>query len=382
MEGISRPVSVAGGGELVPSRRVVDEEAPVEAVARTLLILGGLLLLGLVADALARRTFLPRVTLLLLLGILAGPVGLGILPREQSTWFTVSANLALVMIGFLLGGEFAHRRVREAGGTVLGLAVVEETGAQGPFVDLLEATVALDDVVGIVLFSVLLAVAGLATGEGSVAGSLAIAAREVGGAAALGIGLGAPAAPLTGRLKSGEATLEEALGLVLVCTGLAMWLDVSAILAAMVMGGTLASLAGHHERPFHEIESVEWPFLVVFFLLAGASLELEALAAAGPVVVAYVMLRAGGKAVGPRVGARLTGVEHRSVRWLGLALMPQAGVALGLALAAAMQFPAAESEILNVVIAGTVVFELTGPVLARIALRGAGVLPEGEAPGD
>lgn len=394
------------------------------AIPETLLVLGGLLLLGLLAEVAARRTRLPRVTLLLLLGVLAGPAGLDVLPAEGSGWFDVVAELALVMIGFLLGGEFTLDHLREVGRSVFviagaqsvttvavvgaglllagasarlalplagvaaatapaaTLAVVRETGARGRFTSVLKGVVAVDDAIGIVLFSLLLAAAGLLSGGGLDPGSLLLPLREIGGAAALGLLLGAGAAPLTGRLRTGEATLEEALGLILVCGGLAMWLEVSSILAAMVMGGTLANLARHHERPFHEIENIEWPFLVVFFLLAGASLELGVLSAAGPVVLGYVLLRTTGKTVGAALGTRLARSHLPAGRWLGLALMPQAGVALGLAIAASRRFPASEAELLNVVVAATVVFELAGPVLTRLALRSAGEIPDRVAEGE
>lgn len=254
--------------------------------------------------------------------------------------------------------------------------MLQETDARGRFAEILKGVVAVDDVMAILLFSVLLAAAGWITGEGLAIGFLRDALREVGGAVALGLALGLPAAALTGRLQPGRASLEEALGLVLVCVGLAMWLEVSSILAAIVMGGTIANLASHHERPFHEIENIEWPFLVVFFLLAGASLDVGTLGAAGPATIGYVLFRAAGKLIGPPIGGRILGSDREDVRWLGLALMPQAGVALGLALAAVMRFPSMASDLLNVVVTGTVVFELGGPVLTRLALRRSGALSD------
>lgn len=383
---------------------VTDVAVPVATI-------GVLLLLGLVADTLARRTPLPRVTLLMFLGLLAGPAAFDLLPPGQDTWFTVAASVALVMIGFLLGGEFTYRHVKELEGPVLRtalteaittaavvavgllllgasvevalplagiaaatapaatLAVIDEAGAEGAFVDVLKGVVAVDDVIGIVLFSLLVAVTGVLA-EGSLQWDAIVEGfREIGGSVALGLALGVPAAPLTGRIRGGEATLEEALGLVLLCAGMAMHLELSPVLAAMVMGATLANLATHHERPFHEIDNIEWPFLVIFFFLAGASLELHVLRSAGLLVAGYVLFRALGKGVGPWLAGRLTGADQDKTRWLGLALFPQAGVALGLALAAALRFPDAGATVLNVVVAGTVVFELLGPVLTRLALR-------------
>ena len=114
--------------------------------------------------------------------------------------------------------------------------------------------------------------------------------------------MGIPAASLTGRLRPGLPTQEEAYGVVLVCAGLALTIDVSFLLAAVVLGATVANRASHHEMAFKEIERIEWPALVVFFLLAGASLELSSLATIGWVGVGYVVLRTGGKVLGCTFG--------------------------------------------------------------------------------
>lgn len=91
----------------------------------------------------------------------------------------------------------------------------------------------------------------------------------------LGVLLGFPAAYLTGRIRTGRPMLMEALGLVFLCGGIAIWLDVSFLIASIVMGAVVANFARHHEYPFHEIENIEWPFMTIFFVLAGASLELD-----------------------------------------------------------------------------------------------------------
>ena len=100
--------------------------------------------------------------------------------------------------------------------------------------------------------------------------------KEIGGAIILGVLIGLPAAYLTGRIKSGQPMLIEALGIVFVCGGLAIMFDVSFLIASMVMGAVITNLARHHEYPFHAIEGIEWPFMVIFFVLAGASIELGA----------------------------------------------------------------------------------------------------------
>jgi Kef-type K+ transport system membrane component KefB len=383
----------------------------VDAVAQNLITLGVLFLLGLLTDLVGRRTPLPRVTLLILLGVAIGPSALALLPQRSVAWFPLVANMALVMVGFLLGGSLA-RSAREHGreivtisiwkmlgafvAVVLGLLlagvrwelavllgaiatatapaatadVVHELRATGRFAETLLGIVALDDVWGLILFSLCLAAVESVNGQSGL-DALVFGAREVGGAVLLGTVVGVPMALLTGRVERGEPTLVEALGGVFLCGGLAMWLDVSFLLAAMVQGAVVAALARHHRRPFDAIEGIEWPFMILFFVLAGASLHVASLASLGPLVLVYFLLRSGGTVVGTGLGARVSGGGNALGRWLGLALLPQAGVALGMALIAAQRFPELSEEILPVVIAATALFELIGPVLARYALRRA-----------
>ncbi len=380
----------------------------------TTAVIGGLLLLGLLAEWSATKLPIPRVSVLIVLGVAVGPIGLDVLPAAREQWFPIVSAVALVMIGFLIGGDFTGDRLRELGarsvvtalvqavGTavVVGagllavgveaqlalplagvatatapaavVAVIGESDREGPFTRLLRAIVAIDDAAALLVFSLLLAAVGLLSGvDGSGTAAMGAAAREIGGGIGLGIALGIPAASLTGRLQPGHPVLEEALGLVLLCAGLGVWLEVSYLLAAVVMGAVVANRASHHDRPFREIEGVEWPFLVVFFLLAGASLELPALTAVGWIGLGYIVLRTLGKVVGSWLGVRVVGGPPGRARWLGVALLPHAGVALGLGLLADQQLPDTGGDVLAIVVGATVVFELIGPLGTRLALERA-----------
>ncbi|MBN2644054.1 MAG: cation:proton antiporter [Desulfuromonadaceae bacterium] len=376
-----------------------------------LLNIGAIFLLGIATDYLGRRTPLPRVTLLLLFGLLIGPSALALTPELFVAHFELVADLALVLVGFLLGGRLASEVMKqqtrqiifvslvEASGDVVVIAVglilcgfdpalaiilgcvasatapaatldvMQEMEAEGPFVSLLTGVVALDDAWGLILFSLGLAVSSSLVGEALGIASVVAALWQIGGAVVLGVALGVPAAFLTGRLKPGQPILTEALGLVFVCGGLALWFEVSFLIASMVMGGVVAHRARHHEYPFHAIQDVEGPILVLFFVLAGATLELESLQGIGAMGILYLLLRAVGKIGGAWLGSRLSGVDRRIGRWLGVALLPQAGVAIGMALVAANRLPQYRSTLLTVVIGSTVVFELIGPVLTRLAIN-------------
>jgi Kef-type K+ transport system membrane component KefB len=142
----------------------------------------------------------------------------------------------------------------------------------------------------------------------------------------------------------------------------------------MAMGGTVASLAKHHNRPFHAIEGIDWPFMILFFVLAGASLEIEAIYDVGAVTVIYVLSRCIGIYIGTRLGCQITGASLPLRKWLGVALFPQAGVAIGMALLASQRFPDFASIILPVVLTSTIFLEIVAPVITRQALRAAGAI--------
>lgn len=385
-----------------------------EDLARTLITLGGIFLLGLATDAIGRRTKLPRVTLLLAFGFGIGPSGLDWIPGFDQRWFPMTAHVSLAMVGFLLGNALSLQRLRRRGRAVLaislctvlvtglvvsaglwlaGLApalalllggtstatdpaatqdVLRESEAHGPFSETLLGIVAVDDAIGVVFFSLLLVAAQTAAGGELAMGELTASLWDVGGAVLVGAAMGWPMAWLTGRVRPGEPTLVEALGAVLLCSGLALALEVSYLLACVTLGTVVANTARHHERPFHAIEGVEWPLLVLFFVLAGASLDLASLPTLGAAGAGYVVLRALGRVAGAWLGSRLAGAPRSFERWMGLALMPQAGVALGMALVAAERLPEFATPVLSIAIATTTLFELCGPILTRIAVRRAG----------
>jgi Kef-type K+ transport system membrane component KefB len=379
-----------------------------------LLILGLLFLLGLAADLIGRHSFVPRVTLLILAGLAVGPVGFDLLPEALvRDWFPPMTTLALSLVGFLLGEKLSVSELRAHGRVVLGITVAETTlalvavavallaigvhpvaalllagiaaasaptatydvvhecGIKGEFTDTLLAVVALDDAVSLLLFSLMMAAASAVDGNHSVIFSLAGGVREIGGSLLLGVVLGVPMAYLSGRIRPGEPTLAEAMGFVLLCGGLATWLDLSPVLCAMVMGAVVASLARHHDRPFHAIEGIEWPFLILFFILAGASTHAGALLVVGGITLVYMVSRCVGTFAGAWLGSALTHASPTMKKWIGWCLFPQAGVALGMALLATQRFPEFEAFLLPVVLASTVVYEITAPAITRRALQAA-----------
>lgn len=382
-----------------------------EISSQFLLTIGGIFLLGLFTSTIAHRTFLPRATLLLLFGVLIGQEALDIIPHSIVELFDIVAQMTLLMVGFLLGGKLVFTSLHDSARQVLWISiaaalvtslvvgfalalvglplelsiilgciasatapaavfdVVKEAKTDSRFSKLLLSIVALDDIWALMLFAIGLAIVKTITLGNGDTEMLMFALRDIGGAILLGTVIGIPAAYATGRINKGQPILTEALGIVFVCGGLAMWLDVSYLVAVMVMGAVIANLARHHDYPFSAIEDIESNFMIVFFVLAGASLELSALNGIGLAGIVYIIFRALGKFLGARLGCHISKTKQQTQRWMGAALLPQAGVSIGMALVASTHFPQYRSELLTLVIASTVFFEIVGPVFTRLAIQ-------------
>ncbi len=369
-------------------------------------------MLGLATDALGKRTHLPRVTLLLMFGIILGKPVLDIIPDLFIDNYGVIADIALVMVGFLVGGKLTRSALHNSGMEVLiisicavivttlvvaaGLFVLKlpieiaillgcisaatapaatldvaiELNRKNAFVDRLIAIVALDDILGLIIFSLCLAYLTAGTnGVNYTDSPLIFALKDVLGAILIGIIIGFPAAFLTGKVSPGRPLMIEAVGLILICGGLAKWLDVSHLIASIVMGSVVANFAKHHKYSFHEIENIEWPIMVLFFTLAGASLQFVSVNKYYYVLLIYLVLRIVGKIAGSYTGSLLAKSDESVRKWMGCALLPQAGVAIGMVLVASSYFPAYKNDLLTIVIAATIVFELIGPIFTRMAIN-------------
>tara|TARA_B100001540_G_scaffold240238_1_gene214843 strand:- start:2585 stop:3775 length:1191 start_codon:yes stop_codon:yes gene_type:complete len=381
--------------------------------ATILLPLGAVLLASLGLEALGRRTRLPRVTLLILFGFLAGPAVLGWIPDQSARWYPLVADTALGMIGFLLGGKLTRRRMRSMGKLVfwvslvqvmvtflavaaglwlLGLNlpaalvlaaiatatdpaattdVISETGARGEFTRLLQSVVAIDDAWGLLAFSFALVAAMSLLGDSPGMQLFQHGMWELLGAITLGLLLGFPVALVTGRLRDHRPVLVEALGAVLLCVGLARWLEVSYLLSCVTLGATVANVAKHHKRPFHAVEGIEWPFVILFFVLSGAQLSGAQLLSIGWVGLAYIVLRCGARFAGGLLAGTPAWAREPAVRWSGAAMLPQAGVAMAMAMVAAQASPVF-AFVPPLVVASTIFFELLGPLCTRFTLQRVG----------
>lgn len=380
--------------------------------AEFLLTIGGILFSGLIISAIGKRTRLPRVTLLLLLGVSIGQSGLDLIPDIFTQHFNVIADIALVMVGFLLGSKINLQKLKPSAKQVLWISlsaallttfivslclkftgasigisillgciaaatdaaavydVTTEADSNSYFSKILLAIVAIDDAWALVVFSIGVAFVASMNGANDINPFLN-AFIEIGGALFLGCLIGIPASLLTGRIKQGEPLLTEAIGLSFICGGLAIYFNVSFLIAAMTMGLMISNTAKHHDYSFHEIEHIESMMMVLFFVIAGALLDIESMKTLGIIGIVYITSRIIGKISGAAIGG-MAGKASRPVRqWTGVALLPQAGVAIGMALVAANYFPQYKQTLLSITISSTVFFEIIGPILTRLAITTA-----------
>jgi Kef-type K+ transport system membrane component KefB len=376
----------------------------------TILLIGIIFLLGLLSDILGSKTVLPRVSFLILLGVFLGPDLFGLFPQAfVDNWFEVITTISLGMIGFLLGQQFTFQTLQNIGKQIfiltffkVGIAfllittalyvagvpfayalvlgsiasatapaaiyeVIHEVKIHNDFTRTLLRVVAFDDILALLLFSLVLAFVSIGP-ESTWYTMIGYGFLEVIGSLGLGYIIGYPIAKITGRLSSGEPMMVEALGSVFVVCGLAIAFDLSAILSTMAMGSAVATFAKHHKKPFHAIKNIEWPFMVLFFLLAGASLHLESFFHIGLIGVVYIVFRIGGFYLGIKVASRYATLDQISQKYMGFALIPQAGVAIGMALMATQTLQ--EKEIILPIILGTtLVFEIIGPMVTKYFIQ-------------
>ena len=363
-----------------------------------------------------------------LIGSLAIP-GLGFASYEELDGLGLISDVALGFIAFSIGNEFRLSQLRETGkqATVIGilqavfttllvdaalvifhfiapevlslpaaitlgaiaaatapaatLMVVRQYKAKGPVTDLLLPIVALDDAVGLVLFAVSFGIAE-ALGSGSVdAFSVAVnPLLEILGSLVLGALAGWVLTLLERLFHSNRNRVAMTIGFVFLTVALSKLelplgkatLGFSPLLVCMMLGSVFCNLCPLSDEIMERADKWSSPLMVLFFVLSGAELELGVFAKLSSVLVGlvYILSRCLGKYFGARESSRMMGCEHKVVKYLGITLWPQAGVALGMCVTAS-QLPDG-ALIRNIVLFAVLVYELAGPVMTKWALTKAG----------
>jgi len=382
------------------------------------LYLGLILLAGFTAGKLINYVKLPAVTGYLVIGLLLGPSLLGLVTSETITALTPINTVALSIIAFTIGGEFSFSQLKKCGKSAILIAIFEVLGAfafvtatlyfllgvelylalifgaiscatapaatilvlrqykaRGPLTDNLLAVVAIDDALCLIAFGIAMAFAKVLSGKvsGGLAAMIVSPLWELLGSLLLGAVTAVVLLLITTRLKELPDRLVVVLGVLFALAGTAELLQLSSLLACMAMGCVAVNiLPGETDRLFSMVKSVDTPIYVLFFVLAGANLQLGLLAKVGAIGVAYMISRVLGKMAGAALGAKLGQAPSTVLKYLGLALVPQAGVAIGVTLVTQHEFPEVANLVTTVILGSVVVYEIIGPFCSKVAITKAG----------
>ena len=380
-----------------------------------LLVIGIAMAAGLLVSRGARLVHLPNVTAFLVAGLLIGPCVSGIIGREQAASMGIISEAALGFIAYAIGGEFKLSYLKQIGKAPLtitafqGLAtavcvdaglialgfdvplslllgaialatapaatlmVVRQYKDKGPVTQMLLPVVAMDDALGLMVFSVSASVAqGMLGGEITARSMVLSPLIEIVGSLLLGGALGLLLSFGARFFASRGNKLALSIAMVLAGVGLCDMLNLSSLLVCMMIGAVMVNVSQQHEVLMEQCDRFTPPLFLLFFVLSGAELDLGVLPSVGLIGVLYMVLRCIGKWGGTMLGASCVRADDNIRKYLGLTLLPQAGVAIGMAQLVAGRFPALGQQVNTIVLAGVLVFELVGPIITKWALTQAG----------
>ena len=407
---------------------VVTVAGPSDTAPRvTGLALGFALIAAALTGTLFERIHLPRVSGYLVFGMVCGPYLANIITRPMARDLQLVNGLAIALIALIAGLELNYRRLKprlaamarlgaitivlmyamllpvlwlawpwlqihpEATGisrialtmlltTVIvsfsptvTIAVIADTRSRGPLSEMSLAVVVITDLVLIVLFSLAMQFVRLTTGadQASGAGLLPRLAWEIFGSFAFGAVLGAVFALYL--LSIGREKTIAVLVLCVLLAALGPALQFEPLLAALAAGLVIENIAQPSGDALKEaVERGALPILVVFFVAAGASLHLDALASIGVTAAAVAAIRLASIRASTAIGVRFSGVQPETGQMVWMALVSQAGVTLGLTILIAREFPEWGLPVQSLMVALIAMHELIGPVLFRAALSRAG----------
>ena len=370
---------------------------------------------GMLFGRIVKKIKLPNVTGYLIAGLIIGPCCLKILPKDLLSQLDIISEVALGFIAFSIGSEFKLSYLKKIGLAPIVIAIFEAVCAvilvflgliaigqsvpfslvlaaiaaatapaatimvvnqyksKGPVTDTLLTVVAVDDAIALMAFGICVAVANMLTGQGgNVAWTVLKPVLEIVGALGIGGLMGMLMLfPLHFFKKQGNR-LSIIVATVFLGAAIADVLGLSSLLLCMALGSVFVNISHESTEVMKVSETVTPPIYLMFFVISGAELDVSVLTGIGFIGVIYLVLRVVGKIGGAALGAVLMKAETNVVKYLGFALLPQAGVAIGLSLVATTVVPDYGATIRAVILCGTLIYELIGPVATKIALKKAG----------
>ncbi len=375
-----------------------------------LLSLSIILLAGFLMTRITKLLRLPNVSGYIIAGIIIGPYLLNLIPMRIINGMNFFSDIALAFIAFGVGRFFKKDTLRETGVGVILITVLEallaglfvflamyfgckldlslslllgaiatatapastmmtinQYHARGKFVSILLQVVALDDVVCLLVFSAAAAVINAMTvGTVSAAGVILPLVYNI-GAIVLGAIFGFILAKLLSH-RSDDNRLILAVAMLLGLSGLCSIFDISPLLSCMVFGAVYMNVTLDKEL-YKQINRFTPPIMSIFFVISGTNLDIGALGTFGIVGIVYFIIRIVGKYAGAYLGCLATKEEKHIRNYLGLALIPQAGVAIGLAYLGKRILPDdIGSLLMTIVLSSSVLYELIGPGCAKLAI--------------
>ncbi|MBN3489915.1 cation:proton antiporter [Acholeplasma equirhinis] len=391
------------------------------SVAITIISIGLMLFLGFLMTRVTKKLRLPNVTAYIVTGILIGPYVLNLIPREVVTGMDFLADIALAFIAFSTGEFFKFAVLKKNGMKVVIITLFEsllasilifvvtffflkmnlafsivlaalaaatapastvmtirQTGAKGDFVDTLIQVVALDDVVGLVAYSIAISIA-VASQSGGAISIVEIGLPILQNLAMVVVGglFGYILKFLLTSKRSKDNKLIITLAFIFLFCGIAAIFDISPLLGCMAMGTVYINVTDD-DKLFKTMNYFAPPILLLFFVRSGVNFNLSALvntstfAGTVPLIVigiVYFIVRIIGKYFGAYTGAAIAGKSKEVKNYLGLGLIPQAGVAIGLAALGARVLGGEQGQALEtIILASSVLYELIGPACAKLSL--------------
>lgn len=256
------------------------------------------------------------------------------------------------------------------------LLVVRQYKAKGPVTDTLLPVTAFDDAVGLMIFSLCFALAqAFASGDALTVQAIVLdPLREIGLSLLTGGVMGAVLAFVMRFFKSKANRLCLMLAAVFACVALSEMWELSSLLTCMMLGAVFANMRSDSVIAMELCEGWTPALFMLFFVLSGAELDFSILLTVGIPGVIYIIARSAGKYFGAFTGAAMSHADPKVRKYLGITLLPQAGVAIGMAqMVAASDLPQTLSaQVVTVALFATLVYELAGPVLTKLALAKAG----------
>lgn len=382
-----------------------------------LLALSIILFAGFIMTRLTNTLNLPKVSGYILAGILIGPCGLNMIPEDLIGHMGFVSDLALAFIAFGVGKFFKKEVIRQTGPRIIVITMFEalmagflvtvcaiaffhldldfalilgaiatatapastmmtinQYKAKGEFVNVLLQIVALDDVVCLMAFSIVAAVASRDVSEAFALSDVMMPIIYN----ILALGLGFFCGYFLSRLliptRSRDNRLILAIAMLLGISGICAALDISPLLACMVFGAAYINLT-RDKKLYRQINNFTPPVMSIFFIVSGMNLDLTALQTVGAIGVAYFVIRIIGKYLGTYISCWLTGTSKAIRNYMGLALIPQAGVAIGLAFLGQRLLPPEKGNLLlTIILSSSVLYEMVGPISAKVALFMSGCI--------